>query len=78
MTPPSPYRDHCNCVEDILSEFNDPKVCIIGDYNLPSVNWHHDSSDVLSPVALRHNANVATSMGTVAEYSNLYNLKTTQ
>jgi len=42
------YNDHTDAVHSLLCNYNNPKIIIIGDFNLPAIKWTLTNDVVVS------------------------------
>lgn len=73
-SPPGSYVGHCNSIDELLVNAVDINFCVVGDFNLPRVTWHCDSSSALVPILQSDCVNDILSSSAMAECWNFHNV----
>lgn len=61
-------------MDEILAENPNCDICIMGDYNLPNINWHSDLAEIITPDIINCSPSVSAIVSAVAEHFNMHNL----
>lgn len=73
-SPPPSYVGHCSSIDALLVQAEDLNFCVIGDFNLPRVDWHCDSSVAMVPILQSGCADDILSSAALAECFNFHNV----